>query len=68
MFLMSEVPLYLAPGGSCRVREVVVLFQQKLPVRRNLLRECASKHQEGKSDPLRAAHLSRHKWPGGLVN
>jgi len=26
------------------------------------------KAREGKSGPLRAAHVSRHKWPGGLIN
>jgi hypothetical protein len=23
---------------------------------------------EAESGPLRAVHLSRHKWPGGLIN
>jgi len=26
------------------------------------------RESESESGPLRAVHLSRHKWPGGLVN
>ena len=32
-----------------------------------LTRVC-ERHGEVESGPLRAVQLSRHKWPGGLVN
>ena len=29
---------------------------------------CVPSHVQIESGPLRAVHLSRHKWPGGVVN
>ena len=51
---MSEVPLY---GIQC-VSDEDARWHPHKPDAKGLF----------ESGPLRAVHLSRHKWPGGLVN
>ena len=53
---MSEVPLYEGSNQCSR-------SQRTIPTGGRF-----EKSRQFESGPLRAVHLSRHKWPGGLVD
>ena len=56
VFPGGKVPKLPHPSASANCKVVVCRLVERMD-----LRVC-------ESGPLRAVHLSRHKWPGGLVN
>ena len=55
---MGEVPLYPSSRAS-----------KRFPVKNKGITALVVPSKQGtESGPLKAVHVSRHKWPGGVVN
>ena len=51
---------FLASGGRTGTRSLI--FKQKREIRRAFFHPCKTLLVRGQSGPLKAVHLSRHKW------